>query len=103
MPRALVLSSQARIGAYDCLYITLAELERCKVVTADQRLLATFPAHCVLLTHCRRDLGVRIEPMGALGLRRAQQTQSEQIKRLFGGAGLEDRRMTGKRHRTHED
>lgn len=49
MPRALILSSQARIGVYDCLYVALAELERCRVLTADQRLLSTFPAYTIEL------------------------------------------------------
>lgn len=43
MPRALVLSSQARIGVYDCLYVALAETEDCEVISADQRLVNTFP------------------------------------------------------------
>lgn len=49
MPRALALSSQARIGVYDCLYVALAENEQCPVVTADQRLLSTFPSHTIAL------------------------------------------------------
>lgn len=49
MPRALVLSSQARIGVYDCLYVALAERELTRVVTAGQRLLATFPAFAIAL------------------------------------------------------
>ena len=35
--RAVEISSQARIGVYDCLYLALAEREQCDVVTADQR------------------------------------------------------------------
>ncbi len=42
MPRAIALSSQARIGVYDCLYIALAEQEQCELVTADQRLVNAF-------------------------------------------------------------
>jgi predicted nucleic acid-binding protein len=49
MPRALTLSSQARIGVYDCVYVALAEHEQCRVVTADQRLLNSFPAHTISL------------------------------------------------------
>lgn len=41
LQRAVELSSQARIGVYDCLYIALAETEHCELVTADKR-LATF-------------------------------------------------------------
>lgn len=40
---AVDLASQARIGVYDCLYIALAKVEQCRVITADQRLLNTFP------------------------------------------------------------
>src|SRR4051794_2916873 len=36
--RALQLAKQARIGFYDCLYVALAERERCELVTADDRL-----------------------------------------------------------------
>lgn len=50
LPRAAELSSQARIGVYDCLYVALAEREQCKLVTADQRLVNLFPAHTILLS-----------------------------------------------------
>jgi predicted nucleic acid-binding protein len=47
MPRAYEISSQARIGIYDCLYIALAEREGCQLATADDRLVrnlqASFP------------------------------------------------------------
>lgn len=43
MPKALAMSSQARIGVYDCLYVALAEQEQCGLVTADQRLVGAFP------------------------------------------------------------
>lgn len=49
LPRAMDISSQQRIGVYDCLYVALAEREQCKVVTADQRMLALFPAHAISL------------------------------------------------------
>jgi predicted nucleic acid-binding protein len=39
--RAFDLSSQYRIGVYDCLYVALAEREACELVTADQRLVAS--------------------------------------------------------------
>ena len=39
MLRALRIAQQARIGVYDCLYVALAERERCELVTADTRLL----------------------------------------------------------------
>lgn len=43
MPRAYELSSQNRVGVYDCLYVTLSELEQCELITADQRLVNAFP------------------------------------------------------------
>lgn len=49
MPDAIRLSSQIRIGVYDCLYVALAEREQCRVATADQRLLHSFPAHTIAL------------------------------------------------------
>ena len=42
LPRAYELSSQFRIGVYDCLYVALAEREQCELVTADQRMISTF-------------------------------------------------------------
>jgi predicted nucleic acid-binding protein len=44
MARAIELSSQTRASVYDCLYITLAEDQRCEVITADRKLLLTFQA-----------------------------------------------------------
>jgi predicted nucleic acid-binding protein len=37
--RAIEISSQTRIGVFDCLYIVLAEHENCEFITADVRLL----------------------------------------------------------------
>jgi predicted nucleic acid-binding protein len=39
LPRAYEISSQSHQGVYDCLYVALAERERCILVTADQRLI----------------------------------------------------------------
>ena len=39
LPRAYEISSTARIGIYDCLYVALAEQEGCELVTTDARLL----------------------------------------------------------------
>lgn len=49
LPRAYELSSQFRIGVFDCLYVALAEQEQCKVVTVDKRMLEIFPALTVSL------------------------------------------------------
>jgi len=38
-PRAIEISSQMRIGVYDCLYVALAEQEKCEFVTADDKLV----------------------------------------------------------------
>ena len=37
LPRAVELSSQSRVGVYDCLYTALAEREGCPLVTANGR------------------------------------------------------------------
>jgi predicted nucleic acid-binding protein len=39
LPRAVEISSQTRVGVYDCLYTALAEREACALVTADRRLV----------------------------------------------------------------
>jgi predicted nucleic acid-binding protein len=39
LPRAYAISSQARIGVYDCLYVALAERQGCEFITADDKLL----------------------------------------------------------------
>jgi predicted nucleic acid-binding protein len=38
--RATEISSQSRLGVYDCLYVALAEEERCELLTADQRMVS---------------------------------------------------------------
>jgi predicted nucleic acid-binding protein len=39
LPRAIASSSSMRVGVHDCLYVALAERERCELVTADDRLV----------------------------------------------------------------
>src|SRR5262245_993483 len=39
LPRAYAISSAARIGVYDCLYVALAEREGCELITSDVKLL----------------------------------------------------------------
>jgi len=39
LPRAYEISSALRQGVYDCLYVALAELEKCELVTSDDKLL----------------------------------------------------------------
>jgi predicted nucleic acid-binding protein len=47
LPRAYEISSNMRVGVYDCLYVALAEREKRELVTADdqfvKRLQPTFP------------------------------------------------------------
>lgn len=43
LPRAVELSSQMRAGVYDCLYVALAEQEKCQLVTTDQKLIKNLP------------------------------------------------------------
>ena len=50
LPRAIELSSSERVSTYDCLYIALAEAEKCKVISADQRLANAFPSMVVPLS-----------------------------------------------------
>jgi predicted nucleic acid-binding protein len=40
LARAIAISSAARIGVYDCVYVALAEREGCAFVSADARLVA---------------------------------------------------------------
>jgi predicted nucleic acid-binding protein len=37
--RAFAIATQARAGVYDCLYVALAEREKCDFVTADDKLV----------------------------------------------------------------
>jgi predicted nucleic acid-binding protein len=49
LPRAIALSSQARIGVYDCLYAALSEREGCPLLTADDRLARSLPSHPIVV------------------------------------------------------
>lgn len=44
LPRAVLISSEERVGAYDCLYVALAEREGCQLLTADNRLVTNLGA-----------------------------------------------------------
>jgi predicted nucleic acid-binding protein len=37
--RAIAISSSARVGVYDCLYVALAEREQGELITSDQKLI----------------------------------------------------------------
>jgi len=43
LSRAVEISSQMRVGVYDCIYVALAEQENCELVTADTRLIRSLP------------------------------------------------------------
>ena len=43
LDRAMQLSSEFRIGVFDCVYVALAEEQECQVVTIDKRFLELFP------------------------------------------------------------
>ncbi len=51
VPRAYVMSSQERIGAYDCVYVALAESEGCELVTADERLVKNLGSKFPFIVH----------------------------------------------------
>jgi predicted nucleic acid-binding protein len=40
LPRAIAISSEMRVGVYDCLYVALAERRKCRLITADDRLVS---------------------------------------------------------------
>jgi predicted nucleic acid-binding protein len=50
-PRAMEIASQLRIGVYDCLYIALAEHEKCDFVTADERLVGNVQRQFAFVRH----------------------------------------------------
>jgi predicted nucleic acid-binding protein len=51
IPRAFSIASSARIGVYDCLYVALAEREKCDLVTADMRLINALQKQFPFIIH----------------------------------------------------
>src|SRR6516225_67688 len=51
VPRAYQIASKAKIGIYDCLYVALAELEKCELVTADDKLIKNLQAKFPFVRH----------------------------------------------------
>lgn len=49
LARAFALATAARIGVYDCLYVSLAEREGGSLLTADARLLNSLPGAPIVL------------------------------------------------------
>jgi predicted nucleic acid-binding protein len=39
LPGAYEISSQMRVGVYDCLYVAVAEQEKCDLITADDKMI----------------------------------------------------------------
>ncbi|MDB5384442.1 MAG: hypothetical protein JWM11_88 [Planctomycetaceae bacterium] len=48
MQRAIQISSTARIGVCDCLYVAAAEREGCDLVTADTKLIHNLPGYPII-------------------------------------------------------
>jgi predicted nucleic acid-binding protein len=44
LPRAFTVASRMRVGAYDCLYLALAEQEGCELITADDKMVRNLQA-----------------------------------------------------------
>jgi predicted nucleic acid-binding protein len=44
MARAVEIARKARIAVYDCVYVALAEQERCKLITSDEKLIKNLQA-----------------------------------------------------------
>ena len=51
MPRAYAISSQMRIGVYDCLYVALAEREACELLTADSKMINALKMQFAFIVH----------------------------------------------------
>ena len=51
LPRAIEISSSMRVGVYDCLYIALAEREKCEFVSADDKLVKNLQPHFPFIKH----------------------------------------------------
>lgn len=45
------MSSTLRVGAFDCLYVAIAEHENCEFVTADNRVIRNLQAHFPFIKH----------------------------------------------------
>ncbi len=48
LARAVDISSAARIGVTDCLFVTLAQREGCEMVTSDERLVKNLPGYPII-------------------------------------------------------
>ena len=51
LPRAYDISSNMRVGVYDCLYVALAEREQCELATADDKLVKNLQPQFPFIRH----------------------------------------------------
>jgi predicted nucleic acid-binding protein len=51
LPRAYEISSKFRVGVYDCLYVALAEREKCELATADDKLVNSLQKQFPFIRH----------------------------------------------------
>ena len=51
LPRAYEISSQMRVGVYDCLYVAVAEQEKCDLLTADGKIIKNLQGHFPFIKH----------------------------------------------------
>src|SRR5216683_4353085 len=51
LPRAYDISSNMRVGVYDCLYVALAEREHCELATADDKLVKNLQPQFPFIKH----------------------------------------------------
>jgi predicted nucleic acid-binding protein len=51
LPRAYEISSQMRVGVYDCLYVAVAEQEKCDLITADDKMINNLQGQFPFIKH----------------------------------------------------
>ena len=51
IPRAYDIASNARIGIYDCVYVALAEREKCELISADDTLVRNLQGAFPFVVH----------------------------------------------------
>jgi predicted nucleic acid-binding protein len=51
LPRAYEMSSQMRVGVYDCLYVAVAEQEKCDLITADDKMIKNLQGQFPFIKH----------------------------------------------------
>jgi predicted nucleic acid-binding protein len=51
LSRAYEISSQMRLGVYDCLYVAVAEQEKCDLITADDKMIKNLQGQFPFIKH----------------------------------------------------